>query len=696
MRFLQANKFSCFLRAITKSNVINDTKNFPLFYDRFLKSVLIENIISVIFLSITLCFMFNLKDDYSNFNDDSFSRNFQHKMTKTVAISNSDAYSFKFLIKNMLSLFNDILQTQKDLDSTISRNKLKRVFFATLTLNLEKIGTKSSKKIRTIVNRLKYASYYNDHNTFKFCLTQNPVELMINILKLSSFKNRINLKMLEFNFYYTNFNDSYLRISTVGIELHPSSIKKIQINSKIYDVNIRKKMSDVQFLLYFVFLTLFAAFYLFDEIQAIILYKFEYFKHFLKLIDTLLVYFLICLLTRRLLSMYFFNNLKSTFEKLKPSTSETKFLLLNYANYFSFEMSLLSLSGVIILLTWMKLSKFVNFTIGHTQMIATLSNSFSYLISYMIVCLVIFMSHSMILSRFFGQTNEEYSTFSLASFTLIRTLLGHINLQFFSANTSGFLRMIFFSYFFFVFVILLGIFLAIINESYSFVIENFENSPELNYFDFFFKRFSNIKNKIQIKFLQKKKKNFNQTLSISKLNTPIEAKIFYDLLLNVGFNKIEINLLFDSNGINLKHKSNLVQPDICKKIYSKLLFATNRMDRLKCRKLSFFKPIWYQNSEDAIDILKINKSVLSIANLLRKESKKSNDDGRKYTKDKNEDFSVNDEINLEYNNFYSELTTWREFELLQKRVQEFDLKLRHISNEILEIYSKNTNSSKNF
>ena len=685
MRFLQPKKFSCFLRTITKSNNINDKENFPLFYDRFLKSVLIENIISVIFLLITLSFMFNLKDDYSHYNDDSFSRNILLKLTNKVKMLNSDAKSFKILIKNMFVLFNEIQSTQNDFDSSFVRNESQRMLLITLTLNFEKIGIKNSKNLRSITNRLKHASYYNDLSIFKFSLNQRPHELMANILKLNSFKNYINVKNLEFNFYFTNFNDSYLRISTVNIEFHPSSMMLIQMNSKMLDVNMDKKLSDLQFLFSFIFLSFFAVFYLFDEIHAIILYKLEYFKDLSKLIDMCLVYFLISLLIRKFLSIYFFNNLKFNFEKLKPSATEKKFLLLNYANYFSFEMTLINLNGIIILLTWLKLSKFVNFTIGHTQMTATMCNSFSYLVSYLIVCITIFMFHSMILSRFFGQTNEEYSTCLLATFTLIRTLLGHINLNFFSVNTSGFLRMIFFSFFFFVFVILLGIFLGVINESYSFVIENYESSPELNYFEFFAKRFLSIKKKIQQKFLNKEKKECYQKLSISKLNLPIEAKLFYDLLVSMDFNKIEINLLFDSNGIKLNKKSNLIQPDICKKVYSKLVFAKNRMDRLKGRKLSFFRPIWFQNSEESTNILDKNKSVLSIANTQRKESSKSKSLRRKYTIGKNEDFSVNDEINLEYNNFYSELITWKEFELLQKRINEFDLKLSQISNEILSI-----------
>jgi hypothetical protein len=690
MRFLQPNKFSCFLRLITKSNIINESKNFALSYDRFLKSVLIENIIGVIFLMVVLSFMLNLKEDYTNFKDDNFSRNFLSQLTKTVSISNSDTYSFKILIKNMLGFLNDI---HDNFDSNINKTKLEKMFFATLSLKFDKIGIKNPNKMRKVINRLKHASYYNDLGNFKFFLTQNPIEVMTNILKLNSFKYCINLKMLQFNFYYINLNESYLRISTVNIAIHPSSMKKIQMNSEIHDVNMTKRISDPKFVFLFVFMVLFAAYYLFDEIHAIILYKLEYFRHFLKIIDTLLVYFLVCLLIRKILSLYLFNNLKSSFEELKPSVSEVKFLLLNYANYFLFEISLISLNGIIVLLTWLKLSKFVNFTVGHTQMTATLCNSFHYLISYLLVCIAIFMSHSMILSRFFGQTNEEYSTFLLASFTLIRTLLGHINLHFFNANSSGFLRLIFFSYFFFVFVILLGIFLAIINESYSFVIENYENSPELNYFDFFLKRFSRVRDKIQLKFLHKQKTNNNQKLSITKLDSPIEARVLYDLLLKMDFDKVEINLLFEANGINLKYKSNLVQPNICKKIYSKLLFARNRIERLKCRKLSFFKAIWFQNSEHSVDVLPKSKSILSVANLSRKDSSKINASKSMCTLDKtefitNEDFSVNDEINLEYNNFYSELTTWREFNLLKKRINEFNLKLQQISSEILEIYSK--------
>lgn len=144
---------------------------------------------------------------------------------------------------------------------------------------------------------------------------------------------------------------------------------------------------------------------------------------------------------------------------------------------------------------------------GLTQMTATLSKSYNYLLSFLVVYIIIFLSHSLILSRFFGQTNKEYSTFLLSSFTLIRTLLANLNLQFFNDNNSVLLQLIFFSYFFFVFIILIGIFLAIINESYSLVLEQYEKKPELDYFDFFFQTIRQNPTQNYAKIVSTKKRN---------------------------------------------------------------------------------------------------------------------------------------------------------------------------------------------
>ena len=136
------------------------------------------------------------------------------------------------------------------------------------------------------------------------------------------------------------------------------------------------------------------------------------------------------------------------FENMKLQVSDIKSYLLYNAKsmgYFiqfnSFEMNL---TGIITLLAWIKLSKFVNFTAGLTQMTATLCKSFMYLSSYLIVYMVIFISHAAILSRFFGQINEEFKTFVISLFTLLRMLLGHVNFSFLHSNNYPLYKLIFF------------------------------------------------------------------------------------------------------------------------------------------------------------------------------------------------------------------------------------------------------------
>lgn len=153
-------------------------------------------------------------------------------------------------------------------------------------------------------------------------------------------------------------------------------------------------------------------------------------------------------------------------------------------------------------------------------------------------------------------------------------------------------------------------------------------------------------------------------ISFSKLNTDIEVKQLYKLLIDLAFDKLEISLIFNSHGLTIDDTV-LVQPNVYKEIYSSLLFAKQRLDRLKVsRKLSFFKPAWFRTESE----------VAIVASTSRISSKSQG--------------TFNDEINrLEYNNFFSEFTTWKEYQLAEKCIDELDLELERVSEQLFEAYA---------
>lgn len=120
---------------------------------------------------------------------------------------------------------------------------------------------------------------------------------------------------------------------------------------------------------------------------------------------------------------------------------------------------------------------------------ATLSHSCNYLLCYFVIYFGAYIAHSELLRRLFGQTLQGYNSFALSQFTLFKILLASI--EFDSIQNSSYkYQLIFYSFYFLVYVVLAGVFLAIINDSYSFVLENYEKRPELDYFGCFRSKFS--------------------------------------------------------------------------------------------------------------------------------------------------------------------------------------------------------------
>ena len=98
---------------------------------------------------------------------------------------------------------------------------------------------------------------------------------------------------------------------------------------------------------------------------------------------------------------------------------------------------------------------------------------------------ILFTGFAVLLNRLFGAISADLNSIFKAQFSLIKFLIGVADFKILFEYDIDTSRFIFFSYFFLVFIIFLNIFLAIINCSYSYVLNTYENQPELDYYDFF-------------------------------------------------------------------------------------------------------------------------------------------------------------------------------------------------------------------
>ncbi|XP_050761052.1 polycystic kidney disease 2-like 2 protein [Gymnogyps californianus] len=135
--------------------------------------------------------------------------------------------------------------------------------------------------------------------------------------------------------------------------------------------------------------------------------------------------------------------------------------------------------AVNIFFAWIKvlILKYVSFNKTMTQLSSTLSRCAKDIIGFAIMFFIIFFAYAQLGYLVFGSQVEEFSTFQNCIFTQFRIVLGDFNFETTEAANRILGPIYFITFVFFVFFILLNMFLAIINDTYSEVKADFEVIP---------------------------------------------------------------------------------------------------------------------------------------------------------------------------------------------------------------------------
>ncbi|XP_075571731.1 polycystin-2-like protein 2 [Pelecanus crispus] len=133
--------------------------------------------------------------------------------------------------------------------------------------------------------------------------------------------------------------------------------------------------------------------------------------------------------------------------------------------------------AVNIFFAWIKIFKYISFNKTMTQLSSTLSRCAKDIIGFAIMFFIIFFAYAQLGHLVFGSQVEEFSTFQNCIFTQFRIVLGDFNFEAIEAANRILGPIYFITFVFFVFFILLNMFLAIINDTYSQVKADFEVIP---------------------------------------------------------------------------------------------------------------------------------------------------------------------------------------------------------------------------
>ncbi|XP_047913217.1 polycystin-2-like protein 2 isoform X3 [Anser cygnoides] len=132
--------------------------------------------------------------------------------------------------------------------------------------------------------------------------------------------------------------------------------------------------------------------------------------------------------------------------------------------------------AVSVFFAFMKIFKYVSFNKTMTQLSSTLSRCAGNICGFAVMFFIIFFAYAQLGYLVFGPQVEDFSTFLNCIFSQFRIVLGDFNFQ--TIEVNSILGPIYFiSFVFFVFFILLNVFLAIINDTYSEVRADFAGIP---------------------------------------------------------------------------------------------------------------------------------------------------------------------------------------------------------------------------
>ncbi|KAM4585529.1 polycystin-2 isoform 1-T1 [Odontesthes bonariensis] len=205
---------------------------------------------------------------------------------------------------------------------------------------------------------------------------------------------------------------------------------------------------------------LFILYYVVEEVLEIHIYRLHYFKSVWNCLDVVIVVLSVVAVIMNITRTAMARNLLNG-------------LLENYAAHPSFEslanlqVQFNNMAAVIVFFSWVKLFKFINFNKTMSQLSSTMSRCAKDLVGFAIMFFIIFLAYAQLAYLVFGTQVNDFSTFQASVFTQFRIILGDFNFSEIEEANPVLGPVYFTTFVFFIFFILMNMFLAIINDTYS-------------------------------------------------------------------------------------------------------------------------------------------------------------------------------------------------------------------------------------
>ncbi|KAJ3610234.1 hypothetical protein NHX12_022328 [Muraenolepis orangiensis] len=200
-----------------------------------------------------------------------------------------------------------------------------------------------------------------------------------------------------------------------------------------------------------------------------------------------------------------------------------------------------NMNAVNLFFAWIKIFKYISFNKTMTQLSSTLGRCAKDILGFAVMFFIVFFAYAQLGYLLFGTEVDSFSTFVKCMFTQLRIILGDFDYNAIERANRVLGPIYFFTYVFFVFFVLLNMFLAIINDTYSEVKEELSTQKdELQITDIIKQSYMKTFMKLKLK----KEKISDVHKALRSKSGEIEFKDFRETLKEMGHADHEISAAF--------------------------------------------------------------------------------------------------------------------------------------------------------
>ncbi|XP_030628303.1 polycystic kidney disease 2-like 1 protein [Chanos chanos] len=279
---------------------------------------------------------------------------------------------------------------------------------------------------------------------------------------------------------------------------------------------------------------LFILYYMVEEILELRIHKLSYFGSVWNILDLVII-----LLALVAIVFNVFRTIKV--DKLLGSLLQEPNIYADFEFLAFWQTQYNNMNAVNLFFAWIKIFKYISFNKTMTQLSSTLARCATDILGFAIMFFIVFFAYAQLGYLLFGTEVETFSVFNKCIFTQFRIILGDFDYDAIERANRILGPVYFFTYVFFVFFVLLNMFLAIINDTYSEVKEELASQKdELQITDLIKQSYAKTFMKLKVK----KEKISDVQKALQSGSKELEFKDFRDTLKEMGHAESEISAAF--------------------------------------------------------------------------------------------------------------------------------------------------------